>query len=131
MIWNLGGALGALALVLLHWVKTTPGLVIATILGLLVTLLTIRKTTIKRYIVLEEDRLLLPTGFLQRRVVQIPYDTILDVWESRWEFGTVLYIRTAKKKYEIPCGIRVNREDYVVIKDFLMERREGQAQPAG
>jgi uncharacterized membrane protein YhaH (DUF805 family) len=120
--WNLCAALALVALAAIHWIRTGPGLVVAGLLMLLVILVAVRKLIIRRFLQLEENALLLPTGFLQLRSVRIAYDTILDVAEARWALGTVLYIRTSQGKYEIPCGIRINRNDYVAVRDYLVAK---------
>lgn len=121
-VWNLCAALGLAGLAAIHWIRTGPGLVVAAIPMLLAILLAVRRLTIRRFLQLEENALLLPTGFLQLRSAKSAYDTILDVSEARWALGTVLYIRTSQGKYEIPCGIRINRNDYVAVRDYLVAK---------
>jgi len=119
MIWNLAAAGAVMALAALRWVKVSTGFAVASILMLLVSLLVLRRLAIRRYLGLEEDAILLPTGFLQLRTVRIPYKTIVSVWESRWAFGTVLYLRAGHRKFEIPCGLPLDKKDYLAVRAFL------------
>jgi hypothetical protein len=130
VIWNIGTALALLVLVGFHGIKPALGLTVACMLALLAALVAIRRLVLRRYVELERDAILLPTGFLQLWVARIPYDAILEVREAPWAFGTVLYIRTGERKYEIPCGIRINRNDYVTVRNYLMARKGNEPQPA-
>jgi hypothetical protein len=120
VIWSLAAAGAVMILVALHWIEVAPGLVVAVVLMSLVSLVTFRRLAIRRYVGLTEDALLLPTGFLQLRAVRIPYDAVDAVWEARWALGVVLYIRTGRLTYEVPCGITLNSEDYAEVRDFLI-----------
>lgn len=120
-------------LIAIHWIKLTPGLVVAAVPMSLTILLTIRLLVIKRYVTLSEDALLLPTGFLQLRMTKIPYGIIDKVWEARWPMGVVLYICVGRHKYEIPCGFKLKPKDYVEVRDYLVEvyTKNTKTQPAG
>jgi hypothetical protein len=107
-------------LVVLGWVKPLPGLAAASVFMSFVVVLVIRRVMIRRYLDLNLDALLLPTGFLQLRSAYIPYEMIMDVWEAPWAFGTVLYVRTQEKRFEIACGVCLHREEYVEVRDFLL-----------
>jgi hypothetical protein len=125
--WNLCTALALIALVAIQWIRTVPGLVVAGILMLLAMLIAVRRLMLRRFLEIDENALLLPTGFLQLHVARIAYDTILEVSEARWALGTVLYIRTRQRKYEIPCGVRINRNDYVAVRDYLIAKTGNKA----
>ena len=112
-----------MVLLVVGWFPISIGIItVISILLLMVLLLVLRRVACHRYIELGEDSLLLPTGFLQLRTVQIPYNTLSHVWESQWALGTVLYLLVKQRKFEICCGICLKNEDYVTVRDFLIQR---------
>lgn len=121
IIWNTIAAIAVLVLLAVGWLALTPGMTVASVLILLVLLLVFRRIAYKKYVELSDDTLILPAGFLQLQTNRIPYSTIDRVWESHWAFGPVLYLSANKRKYEIPCGIRLERSAYVSVRDFLIK----------
>ncbi len=118
-MYNLAATIGIIALYALHLISIPKCLTVVSFMILFVMSLTVRRVLFKRYIELGEDALLLPTGFFHRHTARIPYTAIHQVWESRWIFGTVLYLRTEQRKYEILCGLLLNIDDCLAVRKFL------------
>jgi len=76
------------------------------ILGLLIT---VRRLAFKCYLVLDEDALILPTGFRRMRTIRIPCTSIERVWETSLPFTTVLCLATKEGKFEIVSGMASGR----------------------
>src|SRR6267154_1641976 len=87
-----------------------------TILGLLVT---VRRLAFKCYLVLDEDALILPTGFGRVRTIRIPYTSIERVWETRLPFTTVLSLSTKEGKFEVVSVMLPDARSYVDVGKFL------------
>jgi hypothetical protein len=121
IILNSATAIAVLLLLAVGWISYPVGVVVVTLLTFLVLLLAIRRAAFRRYVELADDALLLPTGFLQMHTARIPYGTIDRVWESRWALGTVLNLQANHKKFEITCGIRLDRDAYVSVRNFLIQ----------
>jgi hypothetical protein len=90
-----------------------------TILGLLVT---VRRLAFKSYLVLDEDALILPTGFGRVRTTRIPYTSIDRVWETSLPFATVLSVATKEGKFEVVSTMLPDAHSYVDVGKFLNSR---------
>ena len=122
--WVIGLNLAiAIALVTLFAVgmTATSGMVLASLTTTLGALLAVRRLAFSRHVELTNDSLSLPMGFLRLRVKRIPLDSIEKVWESKWALGTVLYLHVNQKRFEIPCGLGLSRDDYSTVRNFLVK----------
>ena len=87
-----------------------------TILGFL---LTVRRLAFKCYLVLDEDSLILPTGFGRVRTTRIPYTSIERIWETSLPFTTVLSLATKEDKFEVVSIMLPDARSYVDVVKFL------------
>jgi hypothetical protein len=83
------------------------------------SLLAVRRVAFQRYLVLDKEALLLPTGFLRLRVTRIPYFSIERVWQTRLPFGAVLSIATKDGKFDVVSAMLPDADSYVDIGKFL------------
>jgi hypothetical protein len=90
-----------------------------TILGFLVI---VRRLAFKCFLVLEEDALILPTGFGRVRTMRIPYASIERVWETSLPFSTVLSLATKEGKFEIISMMLPDTRSYSDVGEFLNSR---------
>jgi hypothetical protein len=90
-----------------------------TILGLLVIA---RRLAFKCFLVLEEDALILPTGFGRVRTTRIPYASIERVWETNLPFTTVLSVATKEGKFEVVSMMLPDTRSYLDDGKFLSSR---------
>jgi len=86
------------------------------ILGLLAT---VRRLAFKCALVLDEDALVLPTGFGRVRTTRIPYTSIERVWETSLPFTTVLSLATKGGKFEVVSTMLPDAPSYVEVGKFL------------
>jgi hypothetical protein len=114
--WLLVGALvcGCIPHGFVLWFGLAP-----TILGFLVI---VRRLAFKCFLVLEEDALILPTGFGRVRTTRIPYASIERVWETSLPFSTVLSIATKEGKFEIISMMLPDTLSYSDVVEFLNSR---------
>ncbi len=82
-------------------------------------LLTVRRLVFKRYLVLDSDALMLPTGFLRVRATRIPYKDIERVWQIRLPWMPVLCVGTKQGKFEVLSGMLPETGSYVAVGEFL------------
>jgi hypothetical protein len=82
-------------------------------------LLAVRRFAFKCYLVLDEDALILPTGFGRVRTTRIPYTSIERVWESSLPFTRVLFFATKEGKFEVLSTMLPNTNSYIEIGKFL------------
>jgi len=91
---------------------------------LLGLLLTVRRLAFKRYLVLDSDALMLPTGFLRVRTTRIPYMNIERVWQIRLPWMAVLCIGTKQGKFDVLSGMLPEAGSYVAVGEFLNSRAQ-------
>ena len=82
-------------------------------------LLTVRRLAFKCYLVLDEDALILPTGFGRVRTTRIPYTSIERIWETSLPFTTVLSLATKEDKFEVVSIMLPDARSYVDVVKFL------------
>ncbi|SRR6266705_3298304 len=86
------------------------------ILGLL---LTVRRLAFKRYLLLDTDALVLPTGFLRVRTTRIPYMSIERVWQTRLPFAAVLCVATKEARFDVVSAMLPDVASYIDVGKFL------------
>ena len=83
------------------------------------SLLTVRRLAFKRYLVLDTDALMLPTGFLRVRTARIPYMSIERVWQTRLPFAAVLSVATKEGKFDVVSAMLPDAGSYIDVGKFL------------
>jgi hypothetical protein len=91
------------------------------VLGLL---LAVRRLAFTRYLVLERDELIVPTGLLRVRAARISYVNIQRVWQSSFPLMAVLEVATKEGKFEIVSGMLPDAASYLAVGDFLYSRAQ-------
>lgn len=85
-------------------------------------LLTLRQLIFRRYLELGESALILPTGFLQSRIVEIPYSAIERIWGTHvliFVALDVICIGTTKGTFEIHAWFIEDQSSFLAIGEFL------------
>jgi hypothetical protein len=72
------------------------------------------------FLELQLDALLLPTGFLQNRIVRIPYSAIAQAWERPGIPN--LFLATPKRTFEVSAASLRDPSSYDVVRDFVKSR---------
>ena len=67
----------------------------------LAVLLGVRRISFERYLRLDTDSLVLPTGLFQMRMVRIEYTSIERVWRHYLPLAVVLRVTTKTRNFEI------------------------------
>jgi hypothetical protein len=88
----------------------------------LAILLGIRGVSSDRRLVLDEDEILLPTGFLQRGTERIAYSNIQRVWRQYLPATVVLRVATEERTFEIASVLLPDNESYRALETFLIQK---------
>lgn len=89
----------------------------------LAALLTVRRLSTEAVLELGPEALLLPHGFLQRRIERIPYADLAEVSEVRVSGQTLLQLTTRRRRFTISASLLPDRPSYEAVRDFLMPAR--------
>ena len=92
----------------------------------------VRRITVERYLLLDNDSMVLPTGLFQMRTARIEYTSIKRVWRHYLPFKTVvLRVATENHTFEIVSTLLPDNESYRALEEFLsLKAHENAAQQA-
>jgi len=85
----------------------------------LALLVGVRGILAKRYLVLDNDSMILPTGPLQMRTTKIEYSSIKRVWRHYLPLTVVLRVATEKRNFEILSTLLPDNASYLALEEFL------------
>jgi len=86
-----------------------------------------RRFAVYRFLLLDRDELVLPTGVFQRRITKIPHASIRRVWRTYLPGTVLLRIATPDGKFEIPSTLLPDSESYLAVEQFLHLRAQENA----
>lgn len=89
---------------------------VSILMGLLVAA---RRLAINRCLILEEDALVLPTGFLQMWTARILYKDMDAVWQTYLPLAGVIRISTRNRKFQIVSILLPDNPSYIELREFL------------
>ena len=90
--------------------------VVSVVSGLL---LTIRRLAFKRFLILDTDTILLPTGFVGMRSTRIPYTSIERVWRVYAGHALVLCLATKHGKFQLAASMLPEPGSFLDVENFL------------
>jgi hypothetical protein len=82
-------------------------------------LLTIRRLAFKRFLILDVDAILLPTGFAGMRSTRIRYKNIERVWRVYAGHTLVLCLATKQGKFQLAAPMLPEPGSFVDVENFL------------
>jgi len=82
-------------------------------------LLTIRRLAFKRFLILDVDAILLPTGFAGMRSTRIRYTNIERVWRVYAGFTLVLCLATKQGKFQLAAPMFPEPGSFLDVENFL------------
>jgi len=85
----------------------------------LALLLGVRRIVFDRRLLLDNDGMTLPTGFLQTSTARIDYTSIKRVWRHYLPAAVVLRVATQKRIFEIVSVLLPDNESYRTLEEFL------------
>ena len=121
---SLGGA-PLMVLAELGLCPRTPALVGTGVLSVLYGLLVLRRCALPRSLVLDDDSLWLPTGFLQMYVTRVRFAEIDALWERELPLRqVVLSLRSGGRTLDIFASFLPDEASYHAVDEFLLAHVE-------
>ena len=90
-------------------------------LGVLVTL---RRYAFPRYLVLDEEGVWLPSGFMRMNVRRVVFAETSNVWEAFLPRTVVLCLRYHGKTFEVVSTLLPDHETYLAVGRYICSRVE-------
>jgi hypothetical protein len=95
----------------------------------LALMLGVRRISVERFLLLDNDGMVLPTGLFQMGTARIEYASIKRVWRHYLPATVVLRVATEKHTFEIVSILLPDNESYRAIEEFLsLKTHENAAQ---
>jgi hypothetical protein len=85
-------------------------------------LATLRRYAFPRYLMVDEEGVWLPSGFLRLNVRRIVFAEISDVWESFIPRTVALCLRSQGKTYELLSSLLPDHKTYLEVAEFIYSR---------
>jgi hypothetical protein len=88
----------------------------------LALLVGVRRIWIERYLLLDNDSMVLPIGLFQMRTAKVEYTSIRRVWRHYlrpYEYRFVLKVATEEQAFEILPAFLPDNESYRALEEFL------------
>jgi hypothetical protein len=86
----------------------------------LVLMVSVRRISVERFLLLDNDSMILPTGLFQIRTAPVEYASIKRVWRHYLPFATVvLRVGTEKRTFEIVSVLLPDNESFRAVEEFL------------
>ena len=96
---------------------------------MLALMLGVRRISIERYLLLDNDSMVLPTGLFQMKAARIEYRSIVRVWRHYLPATVVLRVATQKHTFDIVSVLLPDDESYRALEGFLrLKAQENAAQ---
>jgi len=90
----------------------------------------VRRISVGRYLLLDNDSMVLPTGLFQMRTARIEYTSIKRIWRHYLPFATVvLRVATEKHTFEIVSMLLPDNESYRALEEFLSLKAQENSAP--
>ncbi len=86
----------------------------------LALVVSVRRISVERFLLLDNDGMILPTGLFQMRTAGIEYASIKRVRRHYLPFATVvLRVETEKRTFEIVSVLLPDNDSYRAVEEFL------------
>jgi|SRR5579863_9916174 hypothetical protein len=90
-----------------------------------------RRISVERYLLLDNDSMVLPIGLFQMSTARIEYSSIVRVWRHYLPATVVLRVATQKHTFDIVSVLLPDNASYRAIEGFLiLKAQENAAQKA-
>jgi hypothetical protein len=124
MCWTFAAALTIVSFSLGAYVQRALVIVIGLLmvfvgLGVLTTL---RRYVFPRHLVLDEEGVWLPSGFLRLNVRRVAFAETSDIWEAFIPRTVALCLRSRGKTYEVVSTLLPDHETYLEVAGYIYSR---------
>jgi len=129
ILFVLGTGLLWIAVQWLSWGRLPTGfsLWFALVPVTLAFILAARRTAVERYLLLDSDSMVLPTGLFQIGTTRIPYSSIVRVWRHYLPATVVLRVGTQNRTFDIVSVLLPDNESYRALEGFLIVKAQENA----
>jgi len=103
---------------LFYWVLAG----ISALFVLVAVFLALVRISTDRSLEIEADAVILPHGFLLRKLSRVPYSSIASVSEMVVKGQKSLRLHTSSRKYAISASLLPSQEVYAQLKQLIVER---------
>jgi hypothetical protein len=117
-------AAGLSIVVLAGYVPRALSIAASLIFAGLGVLITLRRYAFPRFLVLDEEGVWLPSGFLRMNVRRVVFAETSDVWEVFLPRTVVLCLRCHGKTFEVHSNFLPDHETYLAVGGFICSRVE-------
>lgn len=109
-----------------RYLTPTIGLPASLVLAAFGFLTALRRFAFRRNLVLDEQAIWLPNGFLRMNVQRVGFDEISDAWEQPFPFAArwarVIFLRAHKQTFEVHSMFLPDPESYHAVGDEIFSR---------
>jgi hypothetical protein len=122
MCWAFVAALTIATFVLPRGLPSVLGIPLLAVFALLGVLTTLRRYALRRFLVVDEEGVWLPSGLLSLKVRRVVFAEVSDVWEAFIPRTVVLCLRSHGKTYELVSTLLPNHEIYLEVAGYVYSR---------
>ncbi len=102
------------------------GSVLGVLLGLLFT---IRRHLFPRFLVIDEDGLWIPSGFMLTKPRRVVFAEVSDIWEAYLPGTLALCLKCYRKTFDIRSSLLADHKTYLTVGEYICSRIEGNFVP--
>lgn len=89
----------------------------------------VRRISVERYLLLDNDSMVLPTGLFQMSTARIEYSSIVRVWRHYLPATVVLRVGTQNRTFDIVSVLLPDDASYHAVEEFLNQKSQENATP--
>ncbi|HKI17903.1 MAG TPA: hypothetical protein VKA15_08475 [Isosphaeraceae bacterium] len=98
------------------------GSVLGVLLGLLFT---IRRHLFPRFLVIDEDGLWIPSGFMLTKPRRVVFAEVSDIWEAYLPGTLALCLKCHRKTFDLRSSLLADHKTYLTVGGYICSRIEG------
>jgi hypothetical protein len=119
-IWAIAAALAIVALT--GYLPRALGVALSALFAGGGVLLTLRRFVFTRSVVLDEEGVWLPSGFMRTKVRRVVFAEVSAVWEAFLPLTVVLCLRCHGKTFEVVSTLFPDHETYLTVGGYIYSR---------
>ena len=88
----------------------------------LALIVALRRISVERYLLLDNNSMVPPTGLFQMQTAKVEYTSIKRVWRHYLPLTVLLRVATEKRTFEIVSTRLPDNESYRALEEFLVRK---------
>ena len=125
MCWAFVAALTIVTFILRSCLPRALGIPLLAVFAVFGVLTTLRRQAFPRFLVVDEEGVWLPGGFLHPSVRRVVFAEVSDVWEAFIPRTVVLCLRSHGKTHELVSTFLPDHETYLEVAGYIYSRVPG------